>query len=395
MRMSRWLEFVRHACRHPYALMPGAPAGIINSARDWVADHRRDTPVDIRRGAPAEYWEIDPPTLMSLPAPNSIGGSQGTGALRIFPTSATALCFLKGARVLGSDGVVISPDNRVFAEFTYVDDAGGIDHHSIFRRRRFPPARKLPGWYATLCYPSSAAYFHWIVESLPRVRLLQPHLDKLDGIFVPGNLEPQILESLYAMSIRKEQIVQLDMASHYQPEHLLVPSYCAGLDVPEWVPSFLRSAVLGARSKPSSQRRLYISRGDAGKRRVTNESEICALLQAHGFEIVRLRELDFRAQAALFDDAEVVIGPHGAGLANVVFCRPGTKVLELLPSPRIGPHVYYSLTAAALGQYWMLHGQPAGATATAAEEIHMDFSIDPQQLAATLKAMAIEQVQYA
>ena len=36
-------------------------------------------------------------------------------------------------------------------------------------------------------------------------------------------------------------------------------------------------------------------------------------------------------QIALFDTADIIIAQHGAALANLIFCRPGTKVIEVLP----------------------------------------------------------------
>ena len=38
---------------------------------------------------------------------------------------------------------------------------------------------------------------------------------------------------------------------------------------------------------------------------------------------------------SLFGSARLVIGLHGAGMANMVYCPPGTHVLEIaLPTPR-------------------------------------------------------------
>jgi capsular polysaccharide biosynthesis protein len=377
-------DFLRHALRHPYALLPGTPAGIINSAKHWVNQQAADKPADLRRGPAAAFWEMDAPQLRSLPLPRTVDAAAPFHGPRIVPTSGSALFFLRHSRIVGREGVVISPDNRVFADFTYVDEEDGIDRHSVFRRRRFPPARRLAGWYATLCYPSSFAYFHWIVESLPRLKLLQPFLGALDGLFVPSNLERQLTESLIAMGVRKEQLFPLEMTSHVQPENLLVPSYCAGLNIPEWVPAFLRASVL-AESAPHAGRKLYISRSDASKRRVLNEGEIVSLLGKRGFEVIALRELDFRSQAELFDQADVVVGAHGAGLANVAFCRPDTKVIELLPSRHVAPHVYHSLTAAAGAEYWFLCGTPA--TASDRDQVHLDFTVDPLDLEALLNLM--------
>ncbi|MGB0908929.1 MAG: glycosyltransferase family 61 protein, partial [Nitrospirales bacterium] len=64
----------------------------------------------------------------------------------------------------------------------------------------------------------------------------------------------------------------------------------------------------------------------------TNESEFSSLLNKFGFEICFLERLSFNEQVTLFQEAETVISPHGSGLANLVFCSPGTKVVELFPA---------------------------------------------------------------
>ena len=33
----------------------------------------------------------------------------------------------------------------------------------------------------------------------------------------------------------------------------------------------------------------------------------------------------------LFSNAKVIIGPHGAAFANLIFCKPDTKVFEFKP----------------------------------------------------------------
>jgi capsular polysaccharide biosynthesis protein len=57
--------------------------------------------------------------------------------------------------------------------------------------------------------------------------------------------------------------------------------------------------------------------------------------------------MSFEEQVGLFASASVIVAIHGAGLANLVFSRPGTKVIELFPPS----HVIdcYSKLAACLG----------------------------------------------
>ena len=53
-------------------------------------------------------------------------------------------------------------------------------------------------------------------------------------------------------------------------------------------------------------------------------------------------------QARMFKNARVVVGAHGAGLTNIVYCKPGTGVV-LLPMKPHSDHTY-SHMASALGQ---------------------------------------------
>ena len=42
-----------------------------------------------------------------------------------------------------------------------------------------------------------------------------------------------------------------------------------------------------------------------------------------------LGNFHFNDQVKIFNNAEFIIGLHGAAFANLCFCKPGTKVVEL------------------------------------------------------------------
>ncbi|WP_173568854.1 glycosyltransferase family 61 protein [Acetobacter conturbans] len=83
--------------------------------------------------------------------------------------------------------------------------------------------------------------------------------------------------------------------------------------------------------RPDLPRRFYVTREKSVNARISPDEQhaIDQLLAATGIEKIFLEHLDFRSQVALFRQAELIVAPHGAGLANLVFARPGTKVLEL------------------------------------------------------------------
>ena len=61
---------------------------------------------------------------------------------------------------------------------------------------------------------------------------------------------------------------------------------------------------------------------------VNLSNQVEKLLARYGFETVYLETMSISDQVRLFQTAEFIIGPHGAGLANLLFCEPGTKVIE-------------------------------------------------------------------
>jgi capsular polysaccharide biosynthesis protein len=44
-----------------------------------------------------------------------------------------------------------------------------------------------------------------------------------------------------------------------------------------------------------------------------------------------LEEITLEEQISADQGAEIVIGAHGAGLTNIIFCNPGAKVLQIVP----------------------------------------------------------------
>ena len=63
-----------------------------------------------------------------------------------------------------------------------------------------------------------------------------------------------------------------------------------------------------------------------------------------GFECVTLSNMRVQEQIRLFKEAQIVVGPHGGGLTNIVFCRPGTQIIELFDDSYIDPFETLSRT---------------------------------------------------
>ena len=62
-----------------------------------------------------------------------------------------------------------------------------------------------------------------------------------------------------------------------------------------------------------------------------NNADIKKFLVSKGFKVLKLSRYSFKKQISYFKKAKVIIGPHGAGFANLTFCEQNTKVIEIKP----------------------------------------------------------------
>lgn len=97
-----------------------------------------------------------------------------------------------------------------------------------------------------------------------------------------------------------------------------------------------------------------------------------SLRRSHrGCRKVRFESLPLARQFALFATADIIIAQHGAALANMIWARPGTAVIEILPED---VHVdFFRDLAACLG---LRH--------SSFRQEHSHASIDPDELQAVV-----------
>lgn len=84
---------------------------------------------------------------------------------------------------------------------------------------------------------------------------------------------------------------------------------------------------------------IYISRLDSTKRRIVNEAQLIeALLSKHQFQIVSFSSLQLAAQIACIRLSNVIVAPHGAALANLLFKPSGScRIIEIMPEGYVHP----------------------------------------------------------
>ncbi len=125
--------------------------------------------------------------------------------------------------------------------------------------------------------------------------------------------------------------------------------------------------------------KLYLSREGAAIRRVVNEPAIEAMLSRYGFESIETGSMPFSRQAELFRSADIIVAPHGAALANLMFCRPGTRILSFSPAGYFDDCYLRMSKAMELDYHWIFGGP--------GDFPKRNHEMDPGELEAALKTM--------
>jgi hypothetical protein len=272
-----------------------------------------------------------------------------------FELPPTYVLDVKDGRVCGSDASVIGPGGTFFTDVAnrFIPDRTA---YPILRTPVLPRVQKMAGTGAVVATAFDEYYYHWMSEVLPRFAVLGDLLDEADFVVAPASTRFQ-RECLTRVGVEAHRIVEPSRRAQYQFDRLLVPSLSGVMNHtrPESV-KFLRQLFGVDSHERDGGRRIYVSRRGEFRRKVSNEAEVLDVLDKYGFEAVDPGAITVAEQAVLFAEASIVVGPHGGGLTNVVFCAPGTVVVELL-SPLGQTLCFWTLANTAGLRYEPLFGR--------------------------------------
>ena len=190
-------------------------------------------------------------------------------------------------------------------------------------------------------------YWHWLFDVLPRLSLCSKiiNLSEIDYFLLPDDIKKFQNETLDCLNISKHKRLSSVQFRHIKAKELIVtnhPFVISGvatediMNIPKWISQWLKDNFLKQNiiSNKKNIRKVYIDRSDEtsdrqASRSIINEDEVKKYLLKDNFTPVKLHDIKFSDQVQLFYNADCIVGLHGGGFANLAFCKPGTKVIEL------------------------------------------------------------------
>ena len=316
------------------------------------------------------------------------------------------------------DNAIVEPSRQ------YVFQADNLDLNNIPARiqglalikysRTLKREKALPD-YANINYvsnvlicPSHHNFYHLIIDCLPR----------LYATFSDNNLRVCICKTWLDMYPFFEKYIQnwlpveewIFTEAHPDPNTGTIYSHCLpdrivgdGLSFysstdPDSTNAFVHNKILAAAfwqrwyqqhyETQKQNRKIFLARSvkidpfsglKIGTNRCANQEEIFETLKPLGYEWIDPMAYSFEETAKIINAAESIIGVHGAGLANTVFCQPDTKYLQLANSSG-SDNIYQRVAQFMLAKYGVVYGKDPVTGGPVTDNQHGVYIIEPTMI---------------
>lgn len=240
----------------------------------------------------------------------------------------------------------------------------------------------------------SGNYAHFLTEVLPRIFVFSnEHPNTKISLIIDCDLHPNLMQALEMVVGEKVDLIGLEMGCSLLVKSLHVVSTCGYIPFERRAKTnsltdhsdgiFSPNALLSMRdllkSKISTStigavrhKRIFIKR-NSHYRNANNAKEIEDMLVSKGFFVIEPEKFSFKEQVNLFSNAEVLVGVTGAAFANLIFCKPETKIIVLISDYKNMIYGYWPNMASAVGNKVTY---VIGECADASSRLHSNFQID-------------------
>ena len=226
---------------------------------------------------------------------------------------------------------------------------GDVKENIIFTKGTPRLQKKIKGKVLSLLTGGAGNdnYWHWLFDVLPRINICENiiELDKIDFFLLPDNKRKFQIETLEILGIPQRKQISSVNFRHIISKELYVTNHPVILtndatddiqNTPLWISEWLKKKFIkkNINEKVNFSKKIYIARSDSTSnvkdlRSITNEEKVKQFLLQNGFKIIKLGDLHFKDQVLTFNNADIIVGHHGAGFANLAFCKSDTKIIEL------------------------------------------------------------------
>lgn len=234
----------------------------------------------------------------------------------------------------------------------------------LHHRASLGEPRQLAGTVLAVADLSAELYFHWLLETLPRLGRSWQQLQASAAptwVWHNGTNQPRTREACQRLGIPAERILHAGTHPWIQADTLVVPPFSpfGGGDPHQlaWLESFWAEPPPAGTPAPAPSRH-YLPRGATNRRAVLKEPALIRQLQQDWPALQQqANQASCASQLAALRAAELVIAPHGGAMANLLAIPPGCELVELV-NPAYTPPYFEALIRQRQARHRRVEGRP-------------------------------------
>ncbi|WP_316806881.1 glycosyltransferase family 61 protein [Pedobacter agri] len=283
----------------------------------------------------------------------SIGGEKRYLNTGLFRSPDRYVYSLSGGSIFSQIGLIYHKEKRTFIDESAKEWLLNLKESPYTHIINFPAKKKLSGiTVSCLTNGSDGGFYHFIFESIIKIKLYEPILKYTNWILLNGPATEWKLKWIRRARIAESKIIWMTNTDHFDCEQLIFTNrLISDQQINHWCVNTLNEIFSISQTLPSGAdpKIIWISRRGL-ERDIKWEKEI--LHHFPEFEIVDLSSMDVETTIQKLQQATHIIGPHGAGLSNVYLCKPKTKILEIYPLGKTYQPCYSRISEVCSLQYY-------------------------------------------
>ncbi len=246
-----------------------------------------------------------------------------------------------------NENVAVIKNNTLISRISFQQINGKLmnaKYNSVLKKGTPSFLKKFSGTVVNLAQGGSGNnYFHFFFDIIPKIYLIQKNIkSKIDFYYVSkpekwqikiykilGITEKKLINSLKYKHIFADKILSIDHPWYHKGNFQDQVK-----KVPKWVVFVNRKIFLKSAKKFKSSKKIFLDRSKSkfNHCQIFNQKTIDNWIQRNYIKIYKPEKIPLENQIYLFKNASIILGAHGAAFTNIIFCKPGTKIIEIIPS---------------------------------------------------------------
>ena len=185
--------------------------------------------------------------------------------------------------------------------------------------------------------------FIFFFDIIPKIYLVKKKVrNKINFYYVSAPKKWQI-KIFRILGISESKLINSSKNKHIFADQVICldhPWYHKGFiqdqvkRIPRWVVLINRKIFLEKASKFKCSKKIFLDRSSSSFNhcQIFNQKHVNKWVKKNDLDIYQPEKISFKKQIYLFKKASVILGAHGAAFTNIIFCRPGTKIIEIIPA---------------------------------------------------------------